>query len=100
MCRELLDHINSGNTLHLSLTDFYARKGAATAMLTKNTDPIKFFIEEYHKTVVIRRGEDTVSAKVTEQVNMLANIEGLFDSLPEVEHASFFKEALKEMHHH
>lgn len=98
MCRELLEHINSGDTLHLSVTDFYARKGTMAAMLTKNSNQVKFFIEEYHKAKVIRRGEDTVSAKDTEHVNILANMEGLFDSLPEVENASFYKEFLKKMH--
>ena len=101
ICRELLEHINSGDTLHLSWTDFYARKGSSAAILAKNTEQLKFFMEEYHKAVVIRRGEDCLSARVAKDYIKLANT-GLLDSLgmPEVEDASFYKDVLKEMHHY
>ena len=101
ICRELLEHINSGNSLHISWTDFYTRKAMSAALLANNHHQARFFLNEYSKVVKIRRGEDSLSAKMANDYRMLYNVEGLMESLElgELENASFFREVLKEMHH-
>ena len=99
--RELLEHINSGDSLHISWTDFYARKGMSAALLANNHDHARFFLNEYSKVVKIRRSEDSLSAKMANDYSKLYNVEGLMESLElgELENASFYQEVLKQMHH-
>ena len=58
-------------------------------------------MNEYSKVVKLRRGEDSLNAKIANNYSTLYNVQGLMESLElgELENASFYQEVLKEMHH-
>ena len=95
LCHEMLDHINSIETLHLFWTDFYARKGLAAALMAKEKDEAKYFLEQYYNSTVIRKGEGSPSLVIVRQYQDLID----FDDLEDTKATPFFREVHKEMHH-
>ena len=58
-CRKILEHINSGDDLHLFLTGFYSKKGLTAAYSARDRTESIYFLKQYYETVVIRNGKDS-----------------------------------------
>ena len=53
----MLDHINSGNELHLFWTIFYSKKGLTAAFAARDRTESIYFLKLYYESVIIRNGK-------------------------------------------